>query len=209
MSDNGNDSWVIVSYVTLRRIVGILGVTLPIVLVVGTILVTFNLAVRSSISAYYNSVMGPVFAGVLFVVGWFLYAYRGYDRRDDRAGDRACLFAMGVALFPHVSATHRWVPWVHYICAALLFLTLAYFSYFLFTLSDQKDPGPRKRKRNAIYRGCGIAIVVFIVLIGLYNLLGLDKTGLAALRPVLVLETLILWAFGLSWFVKGETLWRD
>ena len=209
MADDVNDKWIFVSYLTLRRVVGVLGIALPIVMVVGTFLFTFQLDVRSSISAYYDSVMGPAFAGILFVVGWFLFAYKGYDDRDDKVGDRACLFAMGVAMFPPMSTTHWWVPRVHQISAALLLLTLAYFSYFLFTITDQAKPAPMKLWRNKIYRGCGIAIVVFIALIGAYNLFDLDQTGLAAIKPVLLLEAFSLWAFGFSWFVKGETFWTD
>jgi uncharacterized membrane protein len=110
-----------------------------------------------------------------------------------------------------VSANHAWVPWVHFISAALLFLTLAYYSYFLFTLSDQDEPGEMKRFRNRIYRTCGVLIVVFIGLLLVYNVANriTGTTLLAGLKPVLVLETLILWAFGFSWFVKGETLWAD
>jgi len=210
MSGDG-EGWVKVSFLTLRRIVGVLGVALPFVLVFGTLLFTFQWDLRSSISAYFNSVMGPAFAGVLFVVGWFLFAYKGHDERDDRVGDRACLFAMGVAMFPHVSETHTWVPWVHYGSAALLFLTLAYYSYFLFTLTDQEEPGPMKLRRNKIYRACGILIVVFIALIAAYNLANkLSGTTLwPDLRLVFWFETFILWAFGFSWFVKGETLWKD
>jgi len=28
-------------------------------------------------------------------------------------------------------------------------------------------------------------------------------------RPILVLETIALWAFGFSWLIKGETWWKD
>ena len=210
MSENRDEPRVKVSYLTMRKVVGILGMLLPIVMVVGTFLFTFQLDLRASISAYYDSVMGPAFAGILFVVGWFLFAYKGHDQRDDKAGDRACLFAMGVAIFPHQSATHAWVPWIHFASATLLFLTLAYFSYFLFTETG-KDGTPTSEKlwRNKIYRACGVGIVLFIALIGLYKALGLEDTGLAALKPVLVLEAFALWAFGFSWFVKGETLWKD
>lgn len=34
-------------------------------------------------------------------------------------------------------------------------------------------------------------------------------TRIALIRPDFVLETLALWAFGLSWLVKGGALWRD
>lgn len=208
---SSDQPWVKVSFLTLRRVVGILGVLLPVVLVLGTLLFTFQLDLRSSISAYYDSVMGPAFAGILFVVGWFLFAYKGHDKRDDRAGDLACVFAMGVALFPHESTRHVWVPWVHYASAAALFLTLAYYSFFLFTLSDKKDPGRPKRIRNRVYRTCGVAMVVFIALIGAYNLANhfLGRDLFPELRPIFWLETFTLWAFGFSWFVKGDTLWTD
>jgi hypothetical protein len=29
------------------------------------------------------------------------------------------------------------------------------------------------------------------------------------MKPVFWLEAFALWAFGVSWFVKGETLWKD
>lgn len=203
-------TWIKVSFLTLRRVVGVLGILLPVVLIVGTWVFTLQLEFRSSISAYYDSNMGPAFSGILFVVGWFLFAYKGYDHRDDRAGDSAWACAMGVAMFPHESASHSWVPWVHYISAALLFLVLAYFSYFLFTEIDaNRKVTDEKRFRNKIYRACGVAIVTFVALIGLYKLFGLDETGLAAMKPVLLLESFVLWAFGFSWFVKGETLWTD
>ena len=40
-------------------------------------------------------------------------------------------------------------------------LALAYFSFFLFTLSSG-SPTPRKRTRNRIYRVCGVTIVACI-----------------------------------------------
>ncbi len=48
---------------------------------------------------------------------------------------------------------------------------------------------------------CITAIVLFYAF--------LQDTSLAALKPVFWLESLALWAFGWSWFVKGETPWRD
>jgi hypothetical protein len=47
-----------------------------------------------------------------------------------------------------------------------------------------------------------------IVAIPLYYAL-LEATFVASIKPVFWLESLALWAFGWSWFVKGETLWRD
>jgi hypothetical protein len=47
-----------------------------------------------------------------------------------------------------------------------------------------------------------------IVLIAVYELF-LSGTGLAELKPVFWLESLALWAFGLSWMTKGEVLLED
>ena len=37
----------------------------------------------------------------------------------------------------------------------------------------------------------------------------LQHTAVARLKPIFWLETLALWAFGVSWFIKGQTLWKD
>ena len=51
-------------------------------------------------------------------------------------------------------------------------------------------------------------MLVCIGLIGLYYLL-LKGSAISDLKPVFWLETIALWVFGLSWFVKGNKLWRD
>ena len=65
-----------------------------------------------------------------------------------------------------------------------------------------------KKKRNRIYRTCRVVILVCIGLIGLISTPWLEGFA-ASLKPVFWLETFALWAFGFSWFVKGETLWKD
>ena len=144
--------------------------------------------------------------GILFAIAFFLFAYRGYDRKDDQAGDLACLFALGVALLPGTSASAA-VRAGHFASATALFLVLAYFSYFLFT-KHGGSPTAEKLKRNRLYRGCARTIVACILAIGLYLLAG-RSTALSTLKPVFWLESIALWAFGLSWLTKGETLWQD
>jgi hypothetical protein len=51
-------------------------------------------------------------------------------------------------------------------------------------------------------------MLLCIALIGFY-FMALQGTALSALRPVFWLESLALWAFGVSWFIKGETLFKD
>lgn len=208
MSDNDAIPRVLVSYLTLRRVVGSLGVLLPVLVAVGCFVLGSCTELLDSISAYYGTEMRDVFVGVLFVIGWFLFSYRGYERKDDLAGDLACVFALGVALFPTTS-DNELIRTLHFVSATLMFLALAYFSLFLFTKSKPGGtPTPEKRIRNKIYVACGVIMLACIALIGLYHAL-LQDTGIAGIKPVFWLEAMALWAFGTSWFIKGETLWKD
>jgi hypothetical protein len=195
-----------VSYLTLRKFVGVLGMLLPVVLALGGIISGETSGVKSSISVYYDSPMRDVFVGVLFTVGWFFFSYRGYDRADNFATHLAGVCALAVALFPSVSPVVG-VRVVHYVAAGLLFVVLACISLFLFT---QSEPAPtsRKRLRNKAYTACGVIMLLCVVVIVLYKFLLADRP-IAAYQPAFWLESVALWAFGISWLIKGETLWQD
>jgi len=94
--------------------------------------------------------------------------------------------------------------------AALLFLTLAYISYFLFTKSKfSKIPlESQKNKINKVYKTCGILMVLFLIAIAVYKLF-LNDTFLKNYNPVFCLEALILIVFGISWLTKGELFLKD
>jgi hypothetical protein len=196
---------VVVSYLTLRRVVGVLGVALPVVVGVWGFVLQGAVRVLPSISDYYSLRTRDAFVGILFTIAWFLYTYRGYERKDDIAGNLACVFALAVALSPNSGTPVERV--IHFTAAASLFLVLAYFCLFLFTKSSG-HPTARKLIRNRVYRTCGVLMVACIGLIALYSAV-LTRSPVARLNPVFWLETTALWAFGLSWFVKGETILRD
>jgi hypothetical protein len=193
----------IVSYLALRRVVGALGIGMPIVL--------FSWGWLSrhvwlpSLSAYYALRTRDVFVGCLFSIGCFLYAYRGHDRHDDIVTHVAGTCAILVALIPsiHPGVQHQ----LHFVFATTLFLLLAYISYFRFTRQDD-HPTAAKLMRNTVYRWCAIAMILCMLLVAVVDVTKLDSR-LSALRPVFLLETAALWAFGLSWVVKGGALWRD
>ena len=182
--------------------------SLPFVLATGSVILGSSSGIENSISDYYDTSMQGIFVGVLFAIGVFLFSYRGHEKRDNLAGYLACFSAIGVALFSAIVDSVA-IRTVHFISAVPFFLTLAYFSWFLFTLSDQEPPyRPEKQRRNLVYRTCVVAIVVCLALIALYFVFG-QGSGLDDIKPVFVLETEALVAFGLSWFVKGDTLWKD
>ena len=188
---------------------------LPFVLAFGNWIISRN-GLEDSLSSYYHTGMGDVFVGILFAMGLFLFSYKGYTRWDDFAGDLACLFAIGVALFPTTpqnspSDVALVFGKIHLAFAALLFLTFAYFALFLFTKTDpDRPPTRRKRQRNVVYRACGAAIVLSIALIVIVNLLPSEiASPIKLYKPVFLLEAIAVVAFGVSWLFKGEALLRD
>lgn len=200
------------SYMTLRRIIGLTAIGLPLVLVFGKWLVD-GPGVARSISAYYYTGMRDVMVGSLCAIALFLYAYRGYDRRDDWTGNVAGALALVVALVPTtppgpVSGLQSVLGGVHSLSAGGFFLALAYFSYCLFTKGDTQST-PQKVWRNRVYRVCGVIIVLCAAGLGLVHLLPDDSLVHQQLRATFWLEALGIWAFGWSWFTKGEGILRD
>ncbi len=191
------------SYLTLRRALGILGVALPIILFTWGLL--GDHLWLPSISAYYSLRARDALVGCLCAIGCFLFTYHGYDIHDDTVTRVAGMSAVVVALVPSVHP--GWQHRLHFIAAACFFLLLAYISSFRFTRGGPR-PTDAKLIRNRVYRTCGVVMLVCVALIPLLDATGLS-TRYAELRPTFVLETLALWAFGLSWLVKGGTLWRD
>ena len=211
----------IVSYLTIRRLIGILALGLPICVVAGGFIQDGH-GIQGSISGYYYTNMRDVFVGMLSVVAIFLMSYRGYDPIDGVVGKLSGIFALGMLVFPtsmysgKISRVGMFLVdddisgYVHLAFGALFFLSLSFFSLVLFT---RRGPGPGpmgrdKKRRNTIYRSCGIIMILVIVCIIVYTI-ALRDTALARSNPVLILESIALFAFGTSWLVKGNTLFKD
>jgi len=195
----------LVSYTTLRKLIGLFGLILPIALPLGCL--ALDEPTQASISEYYGTGMRNVFVGVLFTVGWFLFTYRGYDDTDDRLGDAACFAALGVALFP-ITSDATWVHGVHYASAGTLFSLFAVFAGLRFTKSSAATPTDRKRQRNRLYRICAGLIVGCIAAMALAEL-AIARETRQRYQLVFWIEAIALAAFALSWLVKGEALLAD
>ncbi|MCH8054878.1 MAG: DUF998 domain-containing protein [Deltaproteobacteria bacterium] len=210
-----SENALVFSYLTLRKAIGLLGTSFPFVLLLGGV-IFFQTEIQNSISSYYHTGMGDVFVGTLCVIGFFLLSYKGYERADDIAGDWGCIFAVGMALFPTTpdnpaSGDARFIGYIHFAFAALFFLTLIYFSLFLFTKTDQsRPPTKRKLQRNKVYKVCGYTMSLCIAIIFIYYLLP-DKAVLhiEVYKPVFWLEAIAVVAFGISWLTKGEAILKD
>ena len=214
----------IISYLTLRKAVGILGIVLPWLLIVGFDL--FDKQCRNfppSISHFYYTDMGNWFVGTLCAVSLFMFCYNGHGSSDMRAAKLAGLFALMVAMFPtdfnafddiicsRISLQeNRVANIIHYVSASLLFCTFAYFALFEFTKTNKRGRmGWYKRTRNSIYRICGWVIIICIAGIAVIGFVDDLSEKFKRFKPTFVLETIALMAFGLSWLIKGETFFKD
>jgi hypothetical protein len=204
-----SENTLVISYLFLRRAVGILGLTLPFVLAFGG-MALYGLGVQSSISGYYHTGMRDVFVGVLCAIAMFLLSYEGYDAHDRVVGILACLFALGVAFFPTAPVDPAWKGIVHVLSTTGFFLMLAYFSLVLFTETDlQKAPTSQKLRRNHIYRLCGYIMLACLVSILVIELVPALRAALEGYDPVFWLESIAIVAFGFSWLTKGEWILAD
>jgi hypothetical protein len=218
---NAEDQDMVISFLTIRKSVGILGMALPLVLALGIFLINNCPPVRNSISSYYYTVMGTYLTGTLCAVGLFLFTYKGYDVQDQVFSKIAGIFAVVTALFPtdcdHLpngcniicTADSNLSNTLHYISAGIFLTSLAYMALFLFRKSDQPKPYPKpKRSRNVVYLICGCIMIISLIGIVALKIPAVDRV-LSPYKPEFWFESATLLAFGFSWLVKGETILKD
>jgi hypothetical protein len=210
----------VADYLTIRKAIGILGITLPIILLIGSFIFSECNRVENSISDYYYTIMGHYLVGTLCTVALFLFSYKGYDKKDNLISNLASIFALGLAFFPTACADHDpycniltidssdLVNVIHNIFAALFLLSLAYFSYFIFTKSSGA-PTEQKIKRNKIFRICAWIMLVSVIIIGLVVNIQWLAINLNPYKIIFLIETAALWAFGVSWVIKGQLILKD
>ncbi|HEY4324292.1 MAG TPA: hypothetical protein VGN20_09905 [Mucilaginibacter sp.] len=213
------DAKMIVSYLTIRKAVGYLGIAFPIILAIGIKVIGHCTCFKDSLSSYYYTVMSSYFSGTLCSIALFLFTYRGYDRADQLVSNIGALFCLCVVFFPSdiggsclncavlSRAPDPFADTVHFITAGLFFVTMAGMSLFLFTKTDG-EPTPQKLKRNKVYKICAWVMVISMALIPALKIPGIPD-WFFALKPQFLLESFILWAFGISWLVKGEGILQD
>jgi len=202
----------LISYLTLRKFVGLIGILLPFALVIIHMLLARQVVLLGSVSGYYYTDVRGVLVGSLCAIGVFLFAYRGYYEWDDKLTNAAGIFAIGVALFPtapvNPSPRARDIGYVHLTCAGLLFAALAVIALWQFTKTDPvKGPTEQKKKRNLVYRVCGSVIVLCLVLVPIESLV--IGAPIQRFKPLFWLEAVAVVAFGIAWLVKGEAILKD
>ena len=148
----------VLSFLTVRRFVGALGIALPPGLLIGGLVAGEGF--RPTISDYYHSsspILHGIFVGTLSAVGVFLICYKGYERnRGDCLGDNwianvAGFFALCIAIFPatakdcELSPTEGIFGWVHDVATVIFFLVAAVMILWLFT-KPRKSPNKEEER---------------------------------------------------------------
>ncbi len=129
------------TYVSLRLGMAILAFSLPVMLVLWSMLNGETLL--PSISAYYHTPMRDLFVGTLVAVGACLYLYKGFSDRENKALNCAGIFAVAVAFIPTCipdlgimtdemcnEGARCVMKWLHRISAFLFFIPVAYVCSF-------------------------------------------------------------------------------
>jgi hypothetical protein len=193
----------------LRCWIGALGMLLPIFVLVLSL--AFGYDFPDSISAtYFVPTCITPFMIILGSAGILLMNYSGYDKVDDILNTAAGIFALGVCFFPCAATTLAYVGTfniptnvsdiIHMISAVGFFGILAYNSLFQFT-KGVADPTPEKKKRNTIFRVCGIGMIASFVLLPIASL---DFVNIP--HVIWIIETIALAFFGVSWLTKANCI---
>lgn len=209
---------IVISYKSLRRLIGFLGILLPLICIsFGWFFGEYK--IQQSISIYYYTNVRDFFVGTLFVLSLFLMTYKGSYRVDNWITTITGFAGLLIALFPCYNPDYENVPvglfqlisetsnYFHQTSAATFFLLLAINSIFLFTRKEGVVT-KQKIKRNMVYITCGIIILVCFIGLVLSMLLFTFEQRLNN-KIILIFEAIALLAFGISWLVKGQTIIPD
>jgi hypothetical protein len=207
---------------TLRKIVGALGMFLPLALCLFVEIDSRFSTILPSISHYYFTRACGIFIIIISMLSVFLLIYKGHKLHDFYVSTIAGISSLLLLLFPTdnlpqefdtvcVTAlkTSDFRMYFHFICAGIFLLSLAYMSAFLFTKSkfSKINRGKKKRIRNRIYRTCAVIIVLAILIIIICKQF---FDAIYKAYPITFwMEVVAVEAFGFSWLVKGEAILQD
>lgn len=215
------------SYCRIRKLIGILGFLLPIIIVIayGGFL--------PSISHYYYTRSAVFFIAILAAFGFFLISYQGYKVKENENSKICCRLSdnlvthiggfailivillptcctdtnlsichvcssQGFCLFGHKNTI---INLFHLSSAAIFFIAMGYMSLCNFTRGEDK-------KYYFYYKLCGWVIYISLSLLVIEFLLRLainphfNLTG----YDVFIMETVMIFAFSISWLLKGRTI---
>jgi hypothetical protein len=207
----------------MRTLIGLIGVLLPFVVVLGDyFLLNGPDLAKGSLSAYYYSGMRDWFVGSLCATAVFLITYKVFEHHTENTLSTVAGFAaLGIALFstsrpsggntPLTPVQDRLGEWatglVHFISAFIFIALLGVISLFFGIREDergQQREGYKAKKSPTFWRrfhwSCALAIFGSLILMIVTSIGGWVD------RHLLYGETAAVFAFALSWLMKGLEL---
>ena len=208
------------SYLTIRKLIGTLGILLPILVYVG------HGELLSSISHYYYTKSAVFFIAILTCFGLFLISYKGYEKAEnewlsddiitriggfcallvvllpttcfeDDCGQLSDIDLSNGYLFGHAN---KFVGIIHLVSAGIFLIAMGWMSINRFTKGSHK-------LKNKFYKFCGYTVWASIgILIVLFALDALLDNFSLPTYSVYIFETIAVTAFGSSWLVKGKAI---
>lgn len=204
----------VVSYVTIRRAVGVSGFALPIALLLGGWMA--DVPIQDNMSSYYHTPLRDIFVGTLCAIGVFLFCYRGYDWIENWTANVGGAAALGVALFPLDSGSDPLIQksligYLHTLSGGVFFLTLAMYSLYHFPRDSRLESETHLRERSFVFRTSGIVILACSVMMTGYLFLpqGAWKQQLNQYNGLFWLEWIAVWSFASAWLAKGRTIFAE
>lgn len=222
-----NSIW-LTNSLTLRKIIGVLGMSMPLLLFAFLFLNNGLQYPLESISHYYYTRVSGIFVIILSLLAFFLIVYKGKNPIDFYISLFAGIFALLTVLFPTSNITDvcgdpakkysvtilpvsDFRMYFHYTVAALFFLCHSYMSFFLFTKSNKSadERGRQKVIRNRIYRTCGVLMLLSLLVLFAGSLRIIPPSCFKTFSLTFWMETLSIESFGFAWLVKGEAILQD
>ena len=186
----------------------IVAIALPFVLLVSA----WWVGMQDSMSAFYYTNMRNLFVGAIFAIGMCLYAYKGYNNRENTCLTVGGVFLFFVALFPTNPVgpdkeIAQWIPAVHYVSAICFFALIGYVCVFARAhgLSSSDKGHDYNRDYSRTYNIIAIVmmtVLVFAIWTVSDALLGKEFKG----TRIFWIEASAIWTFAAYWIAKSQEL---
>jgi len=201
---------VYLTYRSLRVALALTCFALPLgLIIIGLI---SGIDIQTALSYYYFAEFPPMslrvlFVGLLFLLGGFLIAYRGFSQWDNWIHHLAGVFAWGVAIFP-MSCPHTELPYSE-LCYELISGDMHNFSaLFLFTMSVASivyNGGPEFKQRYMKHiddkiRSFIIMRVISGIMVGIGIISLILMSVIGRVEPLWIPESMGFIGFGLYWW---------
>lgn len=223
----------LISYIELSKLLGILGIALPVILLGLT--AANHSKILPSISDYYYSISKGVFIGIISAISVFLYTYNGFDDTEKYLSKIAGIAALLLGIFPTSVRednllkpckfytiddfskfvipsvqNSKFVGSFHLFSAFIFFAVLVIMILWKF-IAYERNSSLRSSNRICLYLICGIVMALCILIMGVNHFIPcMFKDSDDWTFPLtFTCEAIALLFFGIAWITRGKGFMSD